>query len=79
MLDTKNNLLLFLISNNGCKSELIINTHTKIGNKIISDLIKNTLATTYFSQARHFKDRKEKWEYMKKKQPLLLEIEKHLL
>lgn len=77
--DTKNNLLLFLLSNNDCNDNLVFNVHTKIGQKMIEKLIENTNASTKFSQARYFSSREEKWEHLKKKNAALLELEKMLL
>lgn len=76
---SKNNLLLFLLSNNGCSEDLVFNVHTRIGEKLVRNLISGTKAKTRFSQARYFKTRADKWEYMKKKNPILLEFEKMLL
>lgn len=77
--NTKNNLLLFLLSNNGCSDDLVFNTHTRIGDKLVRELVSKTKATTKYSQARYFKNRDDKWEYLKKKHPLLLDLEKMLL
>lgn len=79
MLATKNNLLIFLLANNGiCERDgrVIVNVHTHLGEKIIGELVAGK-AETNLTQARYFRSRKEKWEYLKKKNPALeiLEIE----
>lgn len=82
MRDTQNNLFIFLIANNGItQSEdgsIVVNTHTPLGEKIIGSLVKGQ-ATTNMTQARFFKTRKEKWEYLKKRNPALEILEKELM
>lgn len=81
MKDTTNNLLIFLLANNGISVDsdcVVVNTHTPLGDKIIGELVFGK-ATTNMTQARFFKSRKERWEHLKKRNPALDFLEKELM
>jgi len=80
MLDTRNNLLLFVIANNGIREHagvVSVITHTHIGSRILSELVGNK-GVVMLIQARFHRTRKERWEYLKSKNPCLEEWETEL-
>lgn len=78
MRDTKNNLLIFILANNGFKVDdgrKVVTTHTPLGKKIITELVGDG-ADVNMIQARFHKTRALRWEYIKQKSPVLAELEK---
>lgn len=80
MLETRNNLMVFLFANNGVNFDSgapICTSHTLRGKKYIESFVakKNRVAGAVLIQARYFKTRKDKFEYIKEKYPIIAEFE----